>query len=292
MIVLAGIVVAVALLRFAAGVRGAGRLADPFAVAGALAPPASREWLEAMRAEQSMIEDPRERGRFARGCAGALLFRSRSADRTTAAMRSVVLATIAVAIALGGFGLLDYPELRTGDWLPYVAGFLAALAVHAALASRLALLGPAQARRIGLLSAVPAAGIAAAAAAAPGAVSLALVYLVLAPPAVAGWIAARRDGRAGSGVVAAGTASVLAGLLAFIGFATATYVSGGGTPTPALLADFHRSGMHDYAAWAVGDNLGGGVFMLALVLVFGAPVGMVVASLAPTRFRARSAPAA
>ena len=282
--VLAGLVVVVlALLRFSAGGRGAGRLADPFALAGALAPPARREWLEAMRAEQSLIEDPRERRRFARGCARALLIRSRSSDRTTAAMRSVVVATSAVAIGLAMFGLVDYPELRTGLWLAYVAMFVAVLAVHAALGSRLALLGPPEARRTGLLCAVPAAAIAAAAAMVSGALSLALLCLVLAPPGVAGWIAARRDGRIGSGVVAAGAACVLAALLSFIGFVTATYAVGGGSPTPALLADFHRSGMHDYAAWAVGDSLGGAVFMLALFLVLGAPLGVAVASLAPTR---------
>jgi hypothetical protein len=285
MMVLAGIVVVLALLRFSAGGRGAGRLADPFALAGALAPPARREWLEAMRAEQSLIEDPRERRRFARGCARALLIRSRSSDRTTAAMRSVVVATSAVAIGLAMFGLVDYPELRTGLWLAYVAMFVAVLAVHAALGSRLARLGPGEARRIGLLCAVPAAGIAAAAAAVSGGLSLALLCLLLAPPAVAGWIAARRDGRIGSGVVAAGAACVLAALLSFIGFVTASYVVGGGSPTPELLADFHRSGMHDYATWAVGDSLGGAVFMLALFLVFGAPVGVAVASLAPTRQR-------
>ncbi|HYZ29422.1 MAG TPA: hypothetical protein VE570_10230, partial [Thermoleophilaceae bacterium] len=47
----------------------------------------------------------------------------------------------------------------------------------------------------------------------------------------------------------------------------------GGSPTSALLAEYHRSGARDYATWEVGDNLGGAVFLLGFVLVAGTAAG-------------------
>jgi hypothetical protein len=266
-----------------------GRRGDVLAVVGALLAPSARVWLEAMRAEYAAIEDPRERRRFARGCVTALFAGPVPSDATGLAMRSAVAVAIAAAVALAAFGLLRYPGLRSGAWLVYVAVFAAALCLYALLGSRFALVGPARARRVGLLIAVPAAGLAAVAAAASGPLSPMPALVLPALPAVAGFLAARRHGSAVSGVAAAATCAILAVLLAFVGFVSVTYAIDGGSPTPALLAEFHRSGTHDYATWAVGDNLGGAVSMLGLVLVVGIILGVAAASLAAPQ--QRTAPA-
>ncbi|MDQ6731687.1 MAG: hypothetical protein M3022_15725, partial [Actinomycetota bacterium] len=204
----------------------------------------------------------------------------------------VVAAAIAIAIGLAVFGLLRYPGLRSGWWAADVTVFLLALGVHGALGARLALLGSPRARRIGLVAALPAAGMAAAAAESSGAVSYALALAVPALPAAAGWTATRVEHRVGSGVVAAATACVLASLLTFSAFVIVTYIQNGAAPTPALLAQFHHSDVRDYATWAVGDNLGGATFMLGFVLLLGASLGVGAASVAPPRVssprRARS----
>lgn len=283
--VIATFVLAASAVGFLGAVRrpGGSVTGDPLAIASALIPPAAEGWLEAMRAESAAIADPRERRQFVRGCSKAIVFGRLPRDRMTTATQSVVAVAITIAIGLAVFGLLRYPGLRSGWWAADVAVFLVALGVHGALGGRLALLGSPRARRIGLLAALPAAGMAAAAAESSGAVSYTLALAVLALPAVAGSTAARLERRVGSGVVAAGTACVLASLLTFIAFVSVTYIENGGAPTPTLLAQFHHSGVRDYATWAVGDNLGGAVFMLGFVLLLGASLGMGAASVAPPR---------
>jgi hypothetical protein len=189
---------------------------------------------------------------------------------------------IAAALGLAGFGLVRYPGLRSGWWIPEVGAFLVAIAIYAVLGLRLSLLGPPAARRAALLVALPAAGLSAAAASGDGAGSYALALATIALPALAAAIAGRHGNRGGS-AVAAGLCAVIAGLLTFIGYATVTYVTNGGTATPALLAEFRRSGASDYTAWAVGDSLGGAVFLLALLITTGAALMTSIAAAAPPR---------
>ena len=242
----------------------------------------TQNWIEAMRAEHAAIVDRRERRHFAWGCVRALLFGAMPADRVGGAMRSAVTLLIAGAGGLVTVGLLRYPGLRSGWWLAYVAVFVALLIGYGVVGRFLAACGTPRARLLGMAAAFPAVGLAAFAGLSDGGVSAGLPLLIFVLPALAAWAATRDGGRAAIGVVAGASCAVTAGLLAFLTFVSLTYARNGGSPTPALLADFRRSGLHDYATWAVGDNLGGAVFLLGMTLVVGTVAGTLVATLRGT----------
>jgi hypothetical protein len=267
------------------GVKNA-RRRESLDLAGALVAPPGREWLDAMRAEHASIEDPSERRRFARGCVRAALVAPWRPDGTAVLLRAVVAVAVAVAIAvaigLAAFGLAHYPGIRSGWWIPELGAFIVILAIYAALGLRLSLLGRPAARRAALLAALPAAALCAAAAGGDGAWSYALALATVALPALAAAIAGRTGDRDGA-ALAAGLCAVIAGLLAFAGYVTVTYATDGGTATPALLDEFRHSGATDYATWAVGDSLGGAIFMLAFVLTAGAALTALLAVVAPSR---------
>jgi hypothetical protein len=103
---------------------------------------------------------------------------------------------------------------------------------------------------------------------------------------MAAYLVARVDRRWTSGLVAGTTGALVAGLPTFIGFAAATYVTAGGVPTDLMLEEFRRSGSAGYATWAIGDNVGGAVFMLGFVPLLGA----AARSSAPGWRRGRAVP--
>lgn len=266
-------------LALAVLVRRAGRR-DAIDLVAALVPRSGRAWLQAMRAEHAAIEDPAERRRFARGCVRAALCARWAKDATAASLRAVVVVASVAVAGLAAFGLIAYPGVRSGWWLPELASFVAALTVCAALGLRLSLAGPAESRRIALLTGLPAAGLCAAAAAGSGAPSYALAIATLTLPALAAVLAATTGERDGAGVAAV-LCAVIAGLFAFAGFLVVTYATDGGAATPQLLAEFRRSGATDYATWAVGDDLGGAVFLLASTLAVGAVAAAAIAGTSP-----------
>jgi len=239
---------------------------------------AAPDWIAAMRAEHAAIADPRERRRFARGCVRAVLLGSMPADRIGRLMQSTLMLAIAGAAALATVGLLRYPGLRSGWWLAYVAVFVALLVGYGVVGRLIAVSGTREARLLGVAAALPAVGLAAVAGLADDGLAGAVPHLTFVLPAFAAWAATRHGERAEIGIVAAASCAVTAGLLAFLTFVSLTYARNGGSPSPALLAGYRRSGIHDYATWAVGDNLGGAVFLLGVILVVGTAAGTIVAN--------------
>ena len=104
-------------------------------VARHVLPPTRSEWGEAMGGELAQIVGARARWRFSVGCVwAALVIRSRSREPGGEALRIVVLAGIAFALALGGYGVLRYPGLRHGYHLwSSLAVFVIVLALYAAV---------------------------------------------------------------------------------------------------------------------------------------------------------------
>jgi hypothetical protein len=51
----------------------------------------------------------------------------------------------------------------------------------------------------------------------------------------------------------------------FIVWVTVTYANAGGPYDAGLVRDFHKSGAHDLATYAVGDNLGSGLVLLLMI---------------------------
>jgi hypothetical protein len=241
-----------------------------------------RAWIAAMGAELDAIADPGIRRRFARGCLRAVVLAPAPAEPSAAATRTVLAAGMAGSVGLAVFGLVHYPELREGRaTLVYLSAFAAALAVYGLAGQQVAKLGTARARRWALALAAPALVLSAVAEAGPGVASAGVGLGVVVLPGIAAHRAARADGRRSSGLVAGATCSLLAGILTFVGFAAATYATAGGPPTDAMLAEFHRSAATDYATWAIGDNLGGAVFLLGFVPLAGAACAVLGAQLAP-----------
>ena len=239
-------------------------------------------WFEAMRAEQAAVEDRHQRRRFRAGCVWALLS-CPSTDRTATMSRAALAAAVASAIAAAGYGLLHYPLLRSGSWLVYLAVFTVLVITYAVLGTALSCLEAPRARHIGIVTALPAVALSAVGAHGNGVVSFAVASSPILLPALAAWWAASAERRWTAGAVAGVCCTLLGGLLAFAGFALATYRDDTRPATGVLLEEFRRSGARDYRTWLVGDNLGGATFLLAIMLVIGTAVAVTAALVSTPR---------
>jgi hypothetical protein len=252
-------------------------------------PPGRQEWGRAMEAELHEVRAARARRRFALGCAwGSALIRARallgSREPGGVGLRVVVLGASAAAVALAGWGLVRYPDLRSdrNAWAS-MAGLLALAFAYGALTlmlSRGTTIGAVADRRRGL---------------AAGLVSGGAWFLVLSPPAVLKpWVllplvvallapaCAARSGRSASR--AALWSGIVGGLVAAIAWVAAAYVRDGRPYDAGLLHDFHRSGAVDLAAYAVRGDLATALELLVLVPFFALAFGSLAG------LRARRAP--
>jgi hypothetical protein len=255
--------------------------------------PADRmDWAEAMLAELDHVEGRRARWQFSLGCAWASArLRLRSTEPGGALLRVVVLGGTATALALVGFGLVRYPGLRSapnvwGAMVVFVATLLVYIALTVAL-SRGMTHRSAAARRYGLtgglavgagwlLGLAPPLGL-------KGWVFLPLLVALLGPALVAA-VAGHRSGDTRSGTLAALWSGLVGGLTVFIVWVTVTYANAGGPYDAGLVRDFHSSGSHDLATYAIGDDLGSGLVLLLLVPTVALAVGSLSARLRlPTR---------
>jgi hypothetical protein len=178
---------------------------------------------------------------------------------------------IAVAITLAGYGLVHYPSLRSGfsAWAS-VSVFLALLFVYAV--STLALsrgrtVEARVARRYGMAGGAVV-GVSWFIIISPGAPRGLVIFplaVAMLGPACIGARAARAARDARTGRRAALWSGIIGGLIVFIVWVTATYARDGRPYDPGLLRDFHRSGAHDLATYAVSDNLGGGLVLLLII---------------------------
>lgn len=253
-------------------------------------PPDRTEWARAMLAELDHVEGRRERWRFSFGCAwAAVRIRTKSPEPGGALLRAVVLGGAAIAVALVGYGLVHYPGLRSERdvWEAMVA-FLATLLIYTALVmilSRGTRQRSVDARRYGLMGGLAVGagwlfGIAPPSAL-KGWVFLPLLIAILGP-AVVGTIAARRTADSETGTLAALWSGLVAGLTVFISWVTVTYADAGRPYDAGLVRDFHASGAHDLATYAISDDLGSGLVMLLVVPTVALALGSLSARLSAT----------
>jgi hypothetical protein len=271
----AGVVVAIVAIARSAGPRAGTSVPERLlTVLASFSDDDRRAWVTAMLAEIAAVDELATRRRFAWGCVWALVATPRHTTRAARTSVAVLGAGIASCGALAVYGLVHYPGLREGiSTVIYVAGFAVVLVGYGVAGVILAGLGSARAHWLGVAIALPAVLLTAFAEAGPGPASAAVGLCVVLLPGLAAYMTARTDRESDSGwrsgLVSGATCALVGGLLAFIGFVVATYLTGGGSPTDELLAEFHSSGAADYATWAIGDNLGGAVFLLCFVPVVG-----------------------
>jgi hypothetical protein len=261
---------------------GAGVGAASSALLGvAAASDSGDEWRRAMLAEHDAIEDPAARRRFARGALVAII---RSPATGGGGELSVVALFASAVLAIAATALVRYPELRSQEsWLVYLAGFLFGVLCYVVAWLLVRHVGAPSDRLVGVATALPAVGLGWAVGALSGPVPGLLVLCTVGLPAAAVAIdrVVRKDHAA---PLAASLTCVLAtGLGFFCGLVAQTLASNGGTPTLSLLAQAHREGYRSFAAWSVGDALGGACFMLAIVLVVGGVVATALGVAASRR---------
>ena len=245
-----------------------------------------------MRNEHGYIHGASARWRFSLGCVwAATLIRlramvNRPAPGTTGG-RASVFAGIAAALCLAAYALLRYPELRSDPGtLASVTFFFVVLVGYALIA--LALSGEdtghaSVASRYGLTGGLVIGGawfvILAPTNVLKGWVTLPLMIVLLGPACIAA-LAGRAANDARTGTQAALWSGIVGGLTTFVIWVTATYLRDGRPYDPGLLRDFHRSGAHDLATYAVSDNLGSGLVLLFIVPIAALAFGSLTARLA------------
>jgi hypothetical protein len=256
--------------------------------------PADRsDWGLAMLAELSEVRGSAARWSFSVGCARAVAsLRVRAnltgVTRDGASLRVFVLAAVASALCLGAYGLVRYPALRSGpaDWVSLCC-FVVLLLGYGAGGTR-----PARAaRRHGLVGGLVVGGawlvILAPGDAFKGLVALPLLVALLGPASV-GLLAARANRDAKTATGAALWSGLVGGLLVFIVWVAVAYARAGGPYDAQLLRDFHASGSHDLAAYAVADDLGAGLVMLMIVPLLALALGSLSARIVADRARRRA----
>jgi hypothetical protein len=256
--------------------RDRARLVLELAVKGL--PPDRNEWAQAMLAELDEVEGTQDRRRFSLGCAwAAARIRVQSPGPAGGVFRAVIMGCAAAAIALVGYGLVRYPGLRSE---PNVAGamiaFLAMLLVYVALAVVLAR-GATRHSLVGGLAVgagwftglAPPSGL--------KEYVFAPLLVALAAPAVVAFVAGRRAQGFGPGTVAALWSGLVGGLAVFVVWMTVTYATAGVPYDAGLVRDFHRSGGHDLATYAVSDDLGNALVLLLLIPTVAVALGSLTA---------------
>ena len=254
--------------------------------------PADRAaWGRAMLVELDEAQGAWGRWRFTLGCARAttaIRIRAslRAPGRGGAGIRTIALGAVAAALVLAAYGLVRYPGLRVGVGNWAAAGTLLVLLAGYALAALTLSAGTTPeavtARRHGLLGGL-AVGAAWSLVLAPtpalrGWVALPLAVALLAPASVAVFTA-HRSRNAKAGTSAALWSGLIGGLLIFAIWVTATYLRDGRPYDPQLIRDFHHSGAHDLATYAVSDNLGAALTLLLIVPTIALAAGSLAAQL-------------
>jgi hypothetical protein len=253
-------------------VRGGDRPGRVLALAVRGLPAERAAWGRAMLVELDAVRGARERWAFSLGCVRALLvLRIRAGfvarDRGGNALRAAVLGAVAATLALAVYGIVRYPGLRAGAGAWEGGAVLGALALgYAACALTLS------------RGMTPRAGAARGRGLVGGLVVGAAWLVVLTPPTafLKTWVVlpllvamlvpagvAIRTGHTGAAL----WSGLVGGLLVFVSRALATYASDGRPYDPQLIRDFHHSGAHDLATYAVGGSLNTAIGMLAIVPV-------------------------
>jgi hypothetical protein len=245
------------------------------------------EWGQAMVGELDRLTAPGERWGFALGCARTTLLLP---PRRGAPGRLIVtvLASAAVAcVGLVGYGLFRYPGVLTGarSWVA-VAAFLAVLVGYTGAANilvrrmdqpaldavRTALMGAAVIAALWIVVGVIASF------GGSDYVATLLLALPLASLSV-GALGTWRGRTASTGRQAAVLSALGAGMLVFLVWVGDTLLTGGRPYDAGMVRDFHSSGAHDLATYAVNDNLGSAMMLLLLVPVLTVSFGLTGAAI-------------
>jgi hypothetical protein len=273
---------------------GGDAAAKLLALAVAGLPESHRDWGRAMSAELEAVCDRGPRWTFSLGCtraAGVIRARAMltSRERGGAGLRAVIGAGVCTAMALGGYGLVQYPGLRSGGDAGIAAvTFVALLVAYGAVTlslSRGAALREVTARRHGMVGGVVL-GAAWLVVLSPTGVLkewvlVALTVALLGPGCVAA-LAARAGADVTAGSRAALWSGMVGGLLVFVVWMTATYARDGRPFDAQLLRDFPRSGAPDLATLAVSDALASALTLLILIPLAALAFGSLGARLART----------
>jgi hypothetical protein len=245
------------------------------------------EWGQAMLGELDQAQEPRSRWRFTVGCAwAACRMRLASPEPGGAGLRAVILGCAALSLGLVGYGLVQYPGMRTETnfWGAMVV-FLTTLLVYIGLAVVLARGVSRQsiaARRFGLVGGL-ATGAGWLLGVAPPAALKGWVFLplliALIGPALAATIAGHRSRDLRTANLTALWSGLVAGLTVFIVWTAVTYADAGGPYDSALVNDFRMSGAHDLPTYAISDNLGSGLVLLLMIPTVALALGTLGARL-------------
>ena len=308
--VLAAMLVTVrAVVRAGRACRDAGgdAAAKLLALAVAGLPESHRDWGRAMSAELETVSGGGPRWRFSLGCARAAgLIQARvtltSRERGGAGLRAVIGAGGCTAVALAVYGLARYPGLRSGADAGIAAvAFVALLVAYGAVTlslSRGTGLRDVTARRHGMVGGVVI-GAAWLVVLSPTEVAkewvlVPLTVALLGPSCVAA-LAARAGAVVTAGSRAALLSGIVAGLLVFAVWMTATYARDGRPYDAQLLRDFPRSGAPDLATLAISDALASALTLLTLIplaaLAFGSLGARLPRTTNPTATNAPPGPA-
>jgi hypothetical protein len=244
-------------------------------------------WGQAMLAELDHVQGRRARWEFSLGCGWAAgRIRVQSPEPGGAVLRAVILGCAATSFALVGYGLVDYPGLRSEPnfwgamtvFLTTILGYAVLTIVFArgsgrqsVAARRFGLVGGLAVGAGWLLGIVPPAAL-------KGWVFLPLLIALFGPGTV-GAIAADRFRDWRTGALTALWSGLVAGLTVFIVWAIVTYANAGGPYDTGLVKDFHRSGAHDLPTYAVSDDLGSGLVLLLLIPTVAVALGTLGARL-------------
>jgi hypothetical protein len=277
-------VLAAVLLTVPAAVRAGrrARRADGDAQAGVLAlfvaglPETHREWGHAMSAELATVCGRAPRWRFTLSCArAAVVIRARvtlaSRERGGGGLRILIGAGIAAAVALGGYGLVRYPGLRSDRAVIVAVAFAALVLAYGAVTLALSRGTGGQqtaARRHGLAGGAVIGAAWLVVLSPTGAlkqwVLVPLMVALLGPGCVAA-LAARAGKHVSAGTRAALWSGIAGGLLVFTVSMTAAYARDGRPYDAQLLRDFHHSGAPDLATLAIRDALAAALTLLVLI---------------------------
>jgi hypothetical protein len=240
-----------------------------------------------MLVEFDQVVGRRERWQFSVGCAWAVMrIRAKSRQPGGALLRVIVIGCAALALALVGYGLVRYPGLRSEPNLwGAMTVFLATLGVYVVLTlvlSRGVMPRPSTARRYGLTGGL-AVGVGWLLGITPPSALKGWVFLPLLVaffgPALVATVAGRRARDSRTGTLAALWSGLVGGLTVFIIWVTMTYTNAGGPYDAGLVRDFHQSGAHDLATYAVSDDLGSGLVLLLMIPTIALAVGSLTARL-------------
>jgi hypothetical protein len=99
-----------------------------------------------------------------------------------------------------------------------------------------------------------------------------------------------RRGGAATGALPVVMSGVVAGLVVFLGWTAYTVARDGRPYDAGLVRDFHSSGAHDLATYAVNDDLGTAMVLLLAVPLLTIVLGLVGRAAVLTVSRARRAP--